>query len=323
VYNTTYVRLYESDDDSLVYGYTDGYMGTYLSDGVPVWGSGYYYPPYVEVGAVPYFFPRAYTYGADAYYDPIDGVFRRAGFGYGPHGGVGAAAVYNPYTGTYARGVVVHGPDETVAFGQAVNPRIGLDAQGVRRSDPYASWQETVVPRGPRLTAPGVEAGDQRAAVVRGPDGQVYAARDGSLYRPADRRWQRYTGAPRAAEAVRAGPREAEVVSDRPRQAEVVSDRPGEAEVVSDRPREAEMVRSAPLEEDRAEMRRRDSAGFGGQDVFREREQYREMEMERMARQRAMMNAERMRSWGGGAYGRMGGGRFAGRGGGFAGRGRR
>jgi hypothetical protein len=48
LYYVTYVRVYDSTPDSVIVGYTPGYLGTYCcSDGVVVYGTGYYYPPWV------------------------------------------------------------------------------------------------------------------------------------------------------------------------------------------------------------------------------------------------------------------------------------
>ncbi len=60
----TYVRVYSSTPTTVFVGYTPGYYGTVLSsDGVVVYGTGYYYPPYI--GAV-YYPPPYYTYGYGA-----------------------------------------------------------------------------------------------------------------------------------------------------------------------------------------------------------------------------------------------------------------
>src|SRR5678815_5615193 len=40
----TYVRVYDADSRVVYQGYTPGYLGTVVSDGVVVYGTGYYYP---------------------------------------------------------------------------------------------------------------------------------------------------------------------------------------------------------------------------------------------------------------------------------------
>ncbi|MFN8641615.1 MAG: hypothetical protein U0802_08160 [Candidatus Binatia bacterium] len=228
LYNVTYVRLYEAAADQLVYGYTDGYLGEYVADGVVTWGTGYAYAPYIGVGAAPIYYARPYTYGCDAFYNPLNGTFHRAGYGYGPYGGIAAGAAYNPATGTYARGAAVNGPYQSGAAAQAYNPRTGTYAAAETRANPYAAWSQGVV-SGPRTdiqvgavsddrgsatrvqTARGAEAvavqGDDRSAtVVRSPGGDWYAGGDGHLYQRADAGWQRAdTGIPGLGRPVDAG----------------------------------------------------------------------------------------------------------------------
>jgi hypothetical protein len=59
----TYVKVYGTGPGVVYYGYTPGYMGTCVTrDGIVVYGTGYYYPPYV--GAYWYGYPVTYGYGA-------------------------------------------------------------------------------------------------------------------------------------------------------------------------------------------------------------------------------------------------------------------
>ena len=106
-YNVTYVRIYNTTPDTIVYGYTPGYYGAFVAGGAVVWGTGYYYPPYVAVGVatVPvYWGASCYTYGASAWYNPATGGYSRGSAVYGPYGGYGAASAYNPRTGTLFTG---------------------------------------------------------------------------------------------------------------------------------------------------------------------------------------------------------------------------
>jgi len=58
----TYVRVYSSTPTTVVVGYTPGYYGTVMTtDGVVVYGTGYYYPAYV--GAYWYPYPPTYGWG--------------------------------------------------------------------------------------------------------------------------------------------------------------------------------------------------------------------------------------------------------------------
>jgi len=69
VYNVTYADVYASTPDVVYVGYTPGYMGTYPYYGVPVYGTGWYYPPYM--GGV--YYPRPVTFGLHVTYNPWTG----------------------------------------------------------------------------------------------------------------------------------------------------------------------------------------------------------------------------------------------------------
>lgn len=70
VYNTTYVKVYESTPDIVYVGYTPGYMWSYPYYGVPIYGTGWYYPPYWGGG---YYYPRTPTWGFHVGYNPWTG----------------------------------------------------------------------------------------------------------------------------------------------------------------------------------------------------------------------------------------------------------
>ncbi|MFT4518917.1 MAG: hypothetical protein ACI9JM_001306 [Halioglobus sp.] len=108
VYNTTYVTVYDSTPEVVYVGYTPGYMWSYPYYGVPVYGTGWYYPPYV--GAV--YYPRAPTWGLHVGYNPWTGwnfgvswggPFLRVGvvWGGGYHGYHGGHCCGGRYGGGY------------------------------------------------------------------------------------------------------------------------------------------------------------------------------------------------------------------------------
>ncbi|MCQ8878569.1 carbohydrate-binding family V/XII [Pseudoalteromonas shioyasakiensis] len=70
VYNTTYVDIYESTPEVVYVGYYPGYMWSYPYHGVPVYGTGWYYPPYWGGG---YYYPRPPTWGFNVGYNPWTG----------------------------------------------------------------------------------------------------------------------------------------------------------------------------------------------------------------------------------------------------------
>jgi len=69
MYNTTYVTIYESTPEVVYVGYTPGYMWSYPYYGVPVYGTGWYYPPYYGR----YYYPRPPTWGFHVGYNPWTG----------------------------------------------------------------------------------------------------------------------------------------------------------------------------------------------------------------------------------------------------------
>jgi len=69
VYNTTYVTVYDSTPQVVYVGYTPGYMWSYPYYGVPVYGTGWYYPPYYGSA----FYPRPPTWGFNVGYNPWTG----------------------------------------------------------------------------------------------------------------------------------------------------------------------------------------------------------------------------------------------------------
>jgi len=64
IHYVTYVRVYGSTPEVVYVGYTPGYMGVVVApDGTVVYGTGYYYPPYIA-GPVYVAQPTTYGYGA-------------------------------------------------------------------------------------------------------------------------------------------------------------------------------------------------------------------------------------------------------------------
>ena len=77
----TYVRVYSSTPTTVFVGYTPGYYGTVLtSDGVVVYGTGYYYAPWT--GAYWYGAPVTYGFGASVAYTPWTGWAVAFGIGW-------------------------------------------------------------------------------------------------------------------------------------------------------------------------------------------------------------------------------------------------
>jgi hypothetical protein len=215
-HHVTYVTIEEDDDDEWVtFAAAAGYTGMMVAWGCTVWGTGWYYPPYIGWGGYyPYYYPHFPTYGYSAWYNPWTGAYGRSAAVYGPYGGAGVGARYNPRTGTYARGAAAYGPYGARGVAQAYNPRTGTYAATRQGSNVYGSWGSTAVQRGDdwaktnrytnRQTGKTTRTirTDEGSAVTRrgagggavgvGSGGDVYAGRDGNVYRKQDGTWQKY-----------------------------------------------------------------------------------------------------------------------------------
>jgi hypothetical protein len=215
-HHVTYVTIVESTATTVTFATAAGYSGLTIAWGCAVWGTGWYYPPYVWYGGYyPVYYPYYPTYGYSAWYNATAGTYARGAAAYGPYGGVGAAARYNPATGTYARGAAAWGPYGARGAAEAYNPRTGTYANTRQGAGVYGSWGSSYIQRGDdwaqtgRVTnnITGVTRGgvrtDDGAAIGRvGPNGSgfvaageegVYAGRDGNVYRRAeDGGWQKY-----------------------------------------------------------------------------------------------------------------------------------
>jgi len=213
-YNVTYVTVYSSTPDEVVVGYTAGYTGMYVYSGVVMWGLCWsmVYSPYWYYHYPPYW----YGYGCGARYGWYGGTYYRAAVGYGPYGGVGFAAGYNPYTGTYSRAAAAYGPYGGSRYAaSSYNPYTGTYKARSGGSTPYSSWGRGVAVQGndwvrggyysdSRGTIAGAESsrggaivgagngqGD-RAFVGRSGSGDIYAGKDGNVYRKTEDGWQQH-----------------------------------------------------------------------------------------------------------------------------------
>jgi hypothetical protein len=136
MYNVTYVKVYAATPTVVTYGYTSGYTMGFISAGVMVYGTGYYYPPVVVAGPVPVYYPYPYSYVGNVAYNPNTGAWAQGGAVYGPYGGVAkGGTAYNPTTGAYGSAGAIYGPNGGVGGFNYYNPSTGGYAHG------SASWQ--------------------------------------------------------------------------------------------------------------------------------------------------------------------------------------
>jgi len=174
-YPVTYVNVYESDPESVVYGYWPGYYGVYYYHGCLWYGTGYWYPR-----ARWYWYHRHHwwchhpcgfhwyrrTWGRGYYYDHLSGRYRadanaRRHLAWRGHG-------VSPYRTWPARAVQ---PGRYPAARDVKRDPMGRPVTAAGRTSPSA-WDRSRTARG---------------------SGDIYAGRQGGLYRRGKSGgWQRY-----------------------------------------------------------------------------------------------------------------------------------
>ena len=146
------------------------------------------------------------TWGLGAYYNPVRGVFGRYGYAYGPYRGIAGVRSWNPRTGTYVRGGAAWGPRGSAGFVGAYNPRSDKAGYIAGGRNVYGAWKSAGVKRGSewaRVTARSNVAGGStlrwntsagQGFVHEGRRGDIYAGRDGNVYRNTGDGWQTFEG---------------------------------------------------------------------------------------------------------------------------------
>ena len=207
VYNVTHVTVYESTPQVVYVGYTPGYMWSYPYYGVPIYGTGWYYPPYWGPGI---YYPRPCAWGFHVSYSPWTGW----GFGFsystgfmsiGVSFGGGYGGYYRPgYWGGYYR-PPYYPPGGYRPPGYRPPNRPGYPGGGYRpRPTPYNGRgnQAATRPANNNLyqnrgnrdrvapTSMQRDAGRQKAdRVAKGPN-NVYGDRNGNVHRQTPSGWQ-------------------------------------------------------------------------------------------------------------------------------------
>ncbi len=152
MYNVTYVIVSNPTPTTVQTSYSSGYLGVFVVGmavgSAIVYGTGYYYPPYVYYGPHPVYYPYPYTYGVAAVYNPYTGFYGVGRAVYGPYGSAGTAAWYNPSTGMYGRAVTTQNAYGGHTYAQAYNPWTGTYAATSQGHNQYSQWGSSVVTNG-------------------------------------------------------------------------------------------------------------------------------------------------------------------------------
>jgi hypothetical protein len=152
MYNVTYVVVSNPTPTTVQTSYSSGYLGVFVIGmavgSTVVYGTGYYYPPYVYWGPRPVYYPYPYSYGVAAVYNPYTGAYGVGHAVYGPYGSAGTAAWYNPTTGTYGHAVTAQNAYGGRTYAQAYNPWTGTYAATSQGHNQYSQWGSSVVTNG-------------------------------------------------------------------------------------------------------------------------------------------------------------------------------
>lgn len=203
VYNTTYVHIYESTPEVVYVGYTPGYLWSFPYYGVPVYGTGWYYPPYYGR----YYYPRPPTWGLHVGYNPWTGwnfgmSWSNGFFSFGISWGGGYGGAYRPwgccggwYGGGYRGPVVINtgdiniGNNVNIGNRTKVKNRIDRDSNinlDRSRSNLY-NRPENRSRNADRATA-ARDLKQARPAASR--ENNVFADRNGNVARQVDNQWE-------------------------------------------------------------------------------------------------------------------------------------
>jgi hypothetical protein len=157
-YRVTHVIVQDDYGDWTVFSTTAAYTGAMVAGDTVVWGTGISYASYVSANVRdPIYVPGPSTYGLGAWYNPWTASFGRSRSGYGPSTAASLSA--GPY--------------------ESWDPRL---VQTVDRSNPPKLASRDVVGTTGELPT--------RKAATR--DEDVFAGRDGSVYRRRAQLWEKY-----------------------------------------------------------------------------------------------------------------------------------
>jgi hypothetical protein len=132
-YHVTQVTVAESSPTTVIYTYPPAYSSSvYVVYGVPYYGTGWYYPPYIYG---PYYYPYWGSYGHGSWYNPVTGGYGSRSVWYGPYGGYSYTQGYNPRTGRYGYMETAWDGDEWGSHSETYNPRTGISTETSRYYD--------------------------------------------------------------------------------------------------------------------------------------------------------------------------------------------
>ena len=203
VYNVTHVHVYQSTPEVVYVGYTPGYLWSFPYYGVPVYGIGWYYPPYWGR----WYYPRPPTWGFHVGYNPWTGwnfgmSWTNGFFSFGIGWGGGYGGAYRPwgccggwYGGGYRRPVVINtgniniGNSINVGNRQQISNRIERgNAANLDRARNNVYNRPANRDRVADRSAAAANLREARPSTNRA--NNVYTDRSGNIARSVDGRWE-------------------------------------------------------------------------------------------------------------------------------------
>ena len=224
-YNVKYVYVYDSTPDVVYVGYTPGYTGSYIYNTTIVYGTGWYYRPWISPH---YYYPHHATWGFNITYNPWTGWGFGISWGWGPfrvgfhtggywhhhhhwyhpHYGPWGPAGYRP--GRWGNNnVFINTGDINIGNNVNIGNRVGSGNLDVRANNLYRDKAQKANVARTRDTRPATQeardrvAGADRpatrpatAATQRPADrkNDVFTDREGNVYRKTDGGWQKNEG---------------------------------------------------------------------------------------------------------------------------------
>jgi hypothetical protein len=206
VYNTTHVHIYESTPEVVYVGYTPGYLWSFPYYGVPVYGTGWYYPPYYGR----WYYPRPPTFGFHVGYNPWTGwnfgmSWSNGFFSMGMSWGGGWGGAYRPwgccggmYGGGYRGPVVINTGNINIGNNVNIGNRTTIGNRIDRDTNVNLDRSRTNIYNRPesrdRLADRNVASRDlQRARPATSRENNVFADRNGNVARNVGDDWQTRT----------------------------------------------------------------------------------------------------------------------------------
>jgi hypothetical protein len=203
VYNTTHVHVYESTPEVVYVGYTPGYLWSFPYYGVPVYGTGFYYPPYYGR----WYYPRPPTWGFHVGYNPWTGwnfgmSWSNGFFSFGMSWGGGWGGAYRPwgccggwYGGGYRGPVVINTGDINIGNSVNIGNRTTIGNRIDRDTNINLDRSRTNLYNRPesrgRLADRDTATRElKRARPATSRENNVFADRDGNVARNVGNDWQ-------------------------------------------------------------------------------------------------------------------------------------